>query len=575
MKRKVDIITLIIVGALFASAVLFNAFQTDRPTVSVSEQRTLNKFPEFSVDSLTDGSYFAGISSFVSDTFIGREGLIGIANKVRTLYGTNDSELSFISVENAETSDITLDIPDAAERIDDTGESETLEAEVQEFVFGDETDTEITETEKTVEDSGSEAESTAAESAEAQPDETDPPETESPVKELTLSSYDIYLSVGQGKELYAYVTPEGLEGVRIAWRNENANIAKLTAEGDHLLVTGVAAGTTKLTAGVGKLQAVCNVHVSVSIKPDENVSEIDTIITNEPEILTNGLVIYKDAVYSIPYFVKNNAQYFADTVKYYASLFPKSRVSVVVGPLASATLPLDTFGRGRLTDQNDIIRKVFALMDKDIVCVNPFDKVWQHRDEYLYFKSDHHWTGRGAYYAYASFAEAVGMTPTPLESFTEMKLTDKFQGTMYSFTKDERVKLIYDSVYAYIPTKAHTMTIYNSAETTYNSSILTQYGSYGAFIGGDNGYTVITVPDNPQNKNCMVLKDSFGNAFVPYLCEHYGHIIVVDPRHVTFNIYELLKDYPLDDIIFASNIYNPNVAAWSRYLLNAVGVKTN
>lgn len=573
MKRKVDIVTLIIAGALFGSAALMNAFQTDRPTVSESEQRTLNKFPEFSVQALADGSYFSGISSFVSDTFIGREGLINIANKVKTLYGTNDSELSFIAVDSAETSSEEFTVPDAADRISDTEESETAEAEVQEFVFGDDTETEPETTAAEPEVSDTEIEETAKETE--KPAETKPAETESPVKEIELSSYDLYLSVDQSKDLYAYVKPEGLEGVRISWRNENANIAKLTAESDHLVVTGIATGTTKLTASVGNLKAVCNIHVSVSITPDDSVSRIDNIISNEPEILTNGLVIYRDAVYSIPYFVKNNAKYFADTVKYYASLFPKSRVSVVVGPLSSATLPLDTFGKGRLTDQNDIIKKVFALMDSSIVCVNPYDKVWEHRDEYLYFKSDHHWTARGAYYAYAAFAEAVGFEPTPIEDFNEVRLTDKFQGTMYSYTKDERVKQIYDSVYAYIPTKEHTMTIYNGGSgTKYNSSVLTQYASYGAFIGGDNGYTVITVPDNPQNLNCLVLKDSFGNAFVPYLCEHYGHVIVVDPRHVTFDVYELLKDYPLKDIIFASNIYNPNVAGWSRYLLNAVGVKT-
>ncbi|MDD4773699.1 MAG: DHHW family protein, partial [Eubacteriales bacterium] len=203
-----------------------------------------------------------------------------------------------------------------------------------------------------------------------------------------------------------------------------------------------------------------------------------------------------------------------------------------------------------------------------------YDALWSRRDEYLYFKSDHHWTARGAYYAYAEFAASVGFEPVDIGDLEERLLNDKMQGTMYDYTRDERVKKIYDSLYVYIPRKAHTMTVYrHGTSTKYDSSVLTQYGNYGCFIASDNPYTIINVPDNPQNVNILVLKDSFGNAMIPFLTEHYGNIVVVDPRHVTFDIYDLLKDYPLRDVLFLNNIYNPNVFSWSLNLLRVVGVK--
>ncbi|MGM9624822.1 MAG: DHHW family protein [Eubacteriales bacterium] len=91
---------------------------------------------------------------------------------------------------------------------------------------------------------------------------------------------------------------------------------------------------------------------------------------------------------------------------------------------------------------------------------------------------------------------------------------------------------------------------------------------------GDNPYTVINVPDNPQDRNVLVLKDSFGNALVPYLCEHYGNIFVVDLRYLKENLYDLFKDAGLTDILFVNNVQAANTSAWYRMYLKAVGVES-
>ena len=118
-----------------------------------------------------------------------------------------------------------------------------------------------------------------------------------------------------------------------------------------------------------------------------------------------------------------------------------------------------------------------------------------------------------------------------------------------------------------------TITGQNGATYTYNSPIVESNHTYVTFIAGDNPYTVINVPENPQDRNALVLKDSFGNAFVPYLCEHFGNIIVVDTRYTTMNVYEQLKDYGLTDIIFVNNVQAANSYSWSKKYLAAVGVE--
>jgi hypothetical protein len=142
--------------------------------------------------------------------------------------------------------------------------------------------------------------------------------------------------------------------------------------------------------------------------------------------------------------------------------------------------------------------------------------------------------------------------------------------TVPAYVADERVKTFYDTLEAYMPTKDCTMTIYNKngTTTTYNKCIMENYGNYLAFLSGDHGYMVINVPENPQDKNILVIKDSYGNAFVPYLTEHYGNIVVVDPRYADLNIFDFYDDYKFEDIVFMVNIMSSNNSAWYKYLLN-------
>jgi hypothetical protein len=82
---------------------------------------------------------------------------------------------------------------------------------------------------------------------------------------------------------------------------------------------------------------------------------------------------------------------------------------------------------------------------------------------------------------------------------------------------------------------------------------------------------VIEVPENPQYMTCLVLKDSFANAFVPFLVEHYGTIIVVDTRYVEENIHEKYKSMNFDDILFVNNIEAANSYVWSQLYMGAIG----
>lgn len=293
--------------------------------------------------------------------------------------------------------------------------------------------------------------------------------------------------------------------------------------------------------------------------------------TGEAVFLDTGFVLYGGAAYTQSYFSSYNAPRYAAVYEQYANLFPDTRINVIIAPLASITI-LDTAVSSRMSSQSAILDKTEATITGDVNFVNLKNVYVKHAEEYLFFRSDHHWTHRGAYYAYSEFVKSVGMTPTPIDSFEKTVLCENYIGTMYAFTGDARVKSYYDTVEAYMPTKACTMTIHNNNGTTsvYNTTVVKNIGNYCAFIAGDHPYITINVPENDQSKSILVIKDSYGNAFVPYLTEHYGNIIVIDPRHTDMNVYENFKDYGLDDIVFLVNSSMGNTSAWCDYFAKLI-----
>ncbi|MBQ2324640.1 MAG: hypothetical protein II377_00165 [Clostridia bacterium] len=307
--------------------------------------------------------------------------------------------------------------------------------------------------------------------------------------------------------------------------------------------------------------------------PDEEVSTPPVVSKGEAVFLETGFVLYGGAAYTQSYFSSYNAPRYAAVYEQYASSFPDTRINVIIAPLASITI-LDTAVSSRMSSQSKLLDNMEAAITGDVNFVNLKNVYVRHAEEYLFFKSDHHWTHRGAYYAYSEFVKSVGLTPTPIEEFEVKILRENFIGTMYSFTGDERVKYYYDTVEAYMPKKACTMTIYDKNATNvvskYDTCVVTSIKNYSAFIAGDHPYMVINVPENDQDKSILVIKDSYGNAFVPYLTEHYGNIIVIDPRHTDINVCEKLGEYGLDDIVFLVNSSMGNTGAWCDYFAKLI-----
>ncbi len=553
--KKTKTVCIIIVAAAVLTVSLFNIFYPDRPTVSVRENRMLKTFPTFSLSAFVDGSFFSDIDEFVSDNFIGRETLVDIAQKVKTSYSLsaffpNDEEdIVFLPSKTGQTSDNkysgetsdTSDLSDAGSNTDtsdDTGNKTPTQRPVLDI-------NEIPENMRDPDTSNKTEDTSSSDDMSSDggltPDDTTPADD---VNDDKTQDTDIT------------VDPDNEQVPDDGEHSEEASDPVLSDD-----KTPDDEDQTEDTSPVPEYPV-----------PDAEVKEVEKNDDETAEFLSDGYIIYRNAVYSIPYLVRSVAEKYGKAVDHYAELFPDARVTILVAPLSSGMIDNEAV-RKKITDQESIINTVNSYCGDNINKINVYSILYEHRNEHIYFSSDHHWTALGAYYAYTEFARSVGLEPTPISQMENVLLNPAWKGTAYSMTGDERTKEFSDALYAYLPTKANTMTIYASdgSTTKKNGCIRTSYKSYTAFIDGDNPYTIISVPENPSDMTVLVIKDSYGNAFVPYLCEHYSTIIVADPRHITFDLYDLLKDYPLKDIIFMTNIYNPNVASWVRNVNRIVG----
>lgn len=217
--------------------------------------------------------------------------------------------------------------------------------------------------------------------------------------------------------------------------------------------------------------------------------------------------------------------------------------------------------------ENAFITDLFSLLPADIIKVNCYEELEKHKNEYIQFNTDHHWTGLGAYYAYVTFSKQAGISAIPIKNF-QKKVIKNFLGTLYNYTQNKSLKSNLDSVeYFKVPIETSVFYKKKGGVTEMPTKLYAEYAkggnAYGVFLGGD--YPLMRVVSSNKNGNkILVFKDSYGNAFAPYLAPHFEEVYVIDFRYYNGNIIELVQNNGINNILFAHNVY----AANSDYTVN-------
>lgn len=284
-------------------------------------------------------------------------------------------------------------------------------------------------------------------------------------------------------------------------------------------------------------------------------------ITSVPEQV-GSVYVADDTAFSLYGFTQEAANQYIDAVSAMANKVEDDvTVYDIVVPISTG-IYLDEKLQNELgcSDEQAAIQYIYDNMDEKVVTVDAFTALKNHSDEYLYFRTDHHWTALGAYYTYSQLMKEKGVTPTSLDKYDTM-VFDNFIGTLYA-ASNQTPSLAEnpDVITAYIPLATNKMTYTDldgnvvDYDIIYDVSEWNSDSKYNCFIAGDQPFEEIHNPNMSDGSSCVVIKESFGNAFVPFLVDHYETVYVVDYRYYPEGLTALVRDKGIKDVIFINNI---------------------
>lgn len=203
----------------------------------------------------------------------------------------------------------------------------------------------------------------------------------------------------------------------------------------------------------------------------------------------------------------------------------------------------------------EAVKALSAQVDKKLRFIDVFSAMDSQKSKYIYYRTDHHWTSEGAYYAYEKFCSDAGISVNKQDSYDIKKVTDAFFGTSCSKGGFRNVKA--DSISLYTPKKSESykVTFSESQEvgtSLYDMSALSKKDKYSVFLGGN--HPLVKIETGRGDKKLLIVKDSYANSFIPFLTESYGEIFAADLRYYQDDLGKLIKDNGIQDVLILYNV---------------------
>lgn len=322
---------------------------------------------------------------------------------------------------------------------------------------------------------------------------------------------------------------------------------------------------TKSSAEESKVQEIQKIPENPAFETDE-AGNLILEKQNTENVRVDGekagnIYVSRNAAYELFYFSQKNVTSYASMMNTVKSLLPDVNVYDMIVP-NSFGVELDRGIQEKLASGNmeSAIDYTYSLMDQKIKTISVYQSLLKHRGEYIYFHTDHHWTARGAYIAYQEFCQRKGITAHQLGEF-ERRSYDGFYGTFYfSTNRAQALKENPDTIEAFVPMGTNDLSYTNkdgvqiAGHVINDGSVMKAGNRYNTFLLGDNPFTEIDNPNVTDGSGIVLIKDSYGNAFAPFLVDHYSHVYVIDYRYYTGDLRSFIREHNVKDVLFLNNI---------------------
>lgn len=274
---------------------------------------------------------------------------------------------------------------------------------------------------------------------------------------------------------------------------------------------------------------------------------------------TKGIFIAKDRFLLEKFTGENQA--FSQNLSYIKDFADKDKarkVSFLLAPTSiefyKEKLPLFA----EVSSQQPVLREAEEFLKGSVNFINVYPTLAAHKQEDIFFRTDHHWTMRGAYYAYVQAAEVLGFKPYGTADFSSKEVSANFLGTYASKAvgfpvRPDAIEVLYpefptDYVVKYEDTD-------EVAHSLYQPESLQKRDQYSFFLGGN--HSLLTIHSQVKTgRKLAVIKDSYAHAFLPFLANHYEEVHVIDLRYFHAGLEAYLEKNNLNDILFLYNAPN-------------------
>ena len=240
-------------------------------------------------------------------------------------------------------------------------------------------------------------------------------------------------------------------------------------------------------------------------------------------------------------------------IKSFSESQSKIPVRMMLVPDAANVLNHSLPALAKPEDQTQMFSMVCKDLGDSVEWIDVSTELNKHKTEKIYYKTDHHWTTLGAFYAFQAAAPSLGIEGDLSGKYVSYAVSDSFNGMLASKSgvnlgEKEQIDI-------YVPTEEDTDLIVDYVDegkrstSLYDSSKLKEKDQYTVFLGGNSSLLDIRTVST-STKRLLLVKDSFANSFIPFLTPYYREIVVVDPRYYSGTINDLMDSYRISEVLF-------------------------
>ena len=251
--------------------------------------------------------------------------------------------------------------------------------------------------------------------------------------------------------------------------------------------------------------------------------------------------------------INKNIDYIERFIEEIREFVSEDNINMIIAPT------IDGVQKDKLPDYAEVFNQEELLnaLEESFSHINYIDvrrALESNKEKYIYYRTDHHWTTYGAFLAYSEWCDNKGIK-ADIEDYNIQEVTNNFLGSTYA-----QANILLgapDTIDIYEPKeKVDYVLDFNLgekvADTFYDFSKLEGRDKYGIFLWGNDPIVKIS-SSNKNGKKIIVIKDSYGNSFIPFMAADYEEVHVIDLRYYNGEVKEYIKDNNVQEVLFLYN----------------------